>query len=59
MARDPKAILDSTTPQVRQLVGEILEIEREYQHFQNLTKTGKNEEIRKKIVQLIERESEQ
>ena len=58
MNRDPKVILESTTPQVKALVGEILEIEREYQHFQNLSKTGKNSEICKRIISLLEKESE-
>ena len=59
MGKDPKAILESTTPQVKKLVEEILSIEREYQHFQNLGKTGKNVEIQNKIIRLLERESEQ
>jgi len=59
MEKDPKAILSATTPQVQKIVNDILEIEREYQHLQNLGKTGKSEEIRSKIIRLIEKESEQ
>lgn len=59
MGKDPKAILDATTPQVRKIVGEILEIEREYQHFQNIDKTGKNDEICNRIIRLIKKEEDQ
>ena len=58
MDRDPTTIFESTTPQVKALVGEILEIEREYQHFQNLSKTGKNAEICKRIISLLEKETD-
>jgi len=32
----PKEILDSTTPEVRKLIEEILKVEKKYQHVQNL-----------------------
>jgi hypothetical protein len=55
----PEDVLKSTTPQVKKLVAEILKFEKEYQHHQNLSAAGKENELCDRIIHLIEREIRQ
>lgn len=55
----PDDVLKSTTPQVKSLVAEILKLEKEYQHHQNLSAAGKENELCDRIIRLIEREIKQ
>ncbi len=43
----PKDILDSTTPQIRQVIEKVLQIEKEYEHIQNIEK---NKNLEKQIA---------
>ena len=55
----PDDVLESTTPQVRSLVAKILKLEKEYQHHQNLSAAGKENELCDRIIRLIERDVKQ
>jgi hypothetical protein len=56
MSRDPKEILASTTQQVRDVVTNMLEVEREYQHFQDLKAAKKLEEVKSRLINIIREE---
>lgn len=54
----PADILNSTTPQIRRLVEEVLKIEKDYQHIQNIKSNRTLEkEIAGKIKRLLEKET--
>lgn len=56
----PDDVLKSTTPQVKSLVAEILKLEKEYQHYQNLSELREKEnELCDRIIRLIDREIKQ
>jgi len=46
----PKDILNSTTPQIREIIEKILQIEKNYEHMQNLEK---NKNLEKQIADEI------
>jgi hypothetical protein len=51
----PNEILNSTESNVREIISEILNIEKEYQHLKNLTKVKtKEKEIGDRVKKLIE-----
>lgn len=53
----PEEILHSTSPKVAKLIEQILQIEREYQHYQNLEANRHLEtEICNRIVKAIDEE---
>lgn len=53
----PQDVLSSTTPQIRQLISDILKIEKEYQQYQNLSKLkDKETELCDRIIRLLEQE---
>ena len=56
MEKDPNVILSSTTPEVKKLVGEVLALEKEFQHIQNLESSGNAREIVHRIIKAVERE---
>jgi hypothetical protein len=56
MYKKPKEILSSTTKEVQKLVSDIIALEKEYQHIQNIEGSGKSKEITNHIIKLIERE---
>jgi hypothetical protein len=56
MTLNPKEILSQTSAQVRETVTEILEIEREYQHFQDLKSAKKLDEVKSRIIKLVKQE---
>ena len=52
----PKEIINSASPKTRKMVNDILEIEREYQHYKNTGAAGSVEKtIAQRIMKLIER----
>lgn len=58
--RTPDVVLKSTTPQVRSLVAEILKIEKEFQHYPDLSAVRQKEtDLCERIIRLIEREIKQ
>jgi len=53
----PDEIIKATTPQVTSLIEKILQVEREYQHFQNIESSRQLEtEICNKLSKLIDEE---
>ena len=53
----PDDVLQSTTPQVKSLIEKILKLEKEYQHFKNLSKVrDMDNELSERVVRLIEQE---
>ena len=53
----PNDVLKSTTPQVRNLIGGILKLEKEFQHYRNLSQLkDKENDLCDRIGRLIERE---
>ncbi|MEQ9450497.1 MAG: hypothetical protein RJQ07_02835 [Pseudomonadales bacterium] len=53
----PEEIINATTPQVAGLIEKILQVEREYQHFQNIESSRQLEtEICNKLAKLIDEE---
>jgi len=56
MHKKPKEILSSTSKEVQSLVNDILALEKEYQHIQNIEGSGKSKEITTHIIKLIEKE---
>lgn len=53
-------VINSTTPQVRELVDQILKIEREYQNYRDFSRQkDKEAELCDRLVKLIEREIRQ
>lgn len=53
----PNDVLKSTTPQVRNLVEGILKLEKEFQHYRNLSQLkDKENDLCDRIGRLIERE---
>lgn len=53
----PKQVLDSTTPQVRNVIDEILKIEKANKHIQNLSASkSKEAEIVESILKVIYQE---
>lgn len=55
MAKSPKEILNSATPQVKAIVEQVLKNEREYQHYKNLSSTNESD-ICNRIISLVEKE---
>lgn len=52
----PKEVLESTTDTVRAMIAEVIKIEKEYQHYQNLSDVkDKEKEVCARIKKLIER----
>jgi len=52
----PEKVMNSTEPSIRDLIGEVLIVEREYQYFKNLSMVPEKEkEIADRIKRLIER----
>jgi len=52
----PEEILNSTTNDVRNLIEEILKLEKDYQYIKNLEdNTSKEKEISKNIIAIIEK----
>ena len=53
----PDEVLNSTTPQIKKLIAEILKLEKEYQNYQNLSALREKEnELCDRIARLIERD---
>ena len=53
----PDDVLQSTTLQVKSLIEKILKLEKEYQHYKNLSKVrDKDNELSERVVRLIEQE---
>lgn len=53
----PEEVLSSTTPQIRQLISEILKIEKEYQQYRDLSRLkDKETELCDRIIRLLEQE---
>ncbi len=53
----PQEVLDSTTPQVRKVIGEILKIEKANKHIQNLSANRPLEaKMAEEILQVINQE---
>ena len=52
---DPEDVMNSTTDQVKHIVGKILNIEKEYQHFKNIPKS-KEKGIIDKLVNIFHEE---
>lgn len=56
--KSPKDILQETSPQIKNLIDNILKIEKEYQYYQNLDNLkDKKNELCNRIVRVIEQES--
>lgn len=56
----PKDILNSTTPEIRKIIEKVLQIEKEYEHIQNLEKNKSLEkEIADQIMKVIDKEIKQ
>ncbi|PNU18658.1 hypothetical protein C2E25_16555 [Geothermobacter hydrogeniphilus] len=54
----PKEVLESTTDIVKGMMAEIIKIEKEYQHYQNLSYVkDKEKEVCLRIKKLIERKT--
>ena len=54
----PKQVLESTTPQVRNVIDEILKIEKANKHIQNLSASkSKEAEIIEEILKVIHQEA--
>ncbi len=54
----PADILNSTTPQIRGLIENVLSIEKDHQYIQNIEANKSLErEISKKIIKIIEQET--
>lgn len=52
----PKEILDQTDPLVREIIADILTIEKEYLHFKNLDAVkDKEKEVFDKIISLLDK----
>ena len=52
----PEEVLDSTSPEVKKIISEVLTIEKEYHHFQNLAEMkDKEKELCNRIKKNIEK----
>jgi len=55
----PQEVLDSTSPQIRKLLAEVIKIEQEYQHYKNLSSVKtKEREVCDRIVKLLSHDVE-
>ena len=53
--KSPKEVMETTTPQIKSLISNILKFETEFQHFLNLPKE-KERELCTRIAKLIDKE---
>lgn len=54
--KSPEDVFKTTSPEVKTLVNEILTVEKEYQHFQNLSSlSAKEKEVTDRIIRIIEK----